>query len=45
MVYYRIPQVVEVSAGVDKQVMAAKQKNIYQFGRVVAFPLLAPKTE
>jgi hypothetical protein len=43
VVYYRIPQVVEVSAGVGKNLVAANQTTIYQFGRIVAFPLLAPK--
>jgi hypothetical protein len=43
VVYYRIPQVVEVSAGMDKTAIASKQKEIYQFGKIVSFPLLAPK--
>ncbi|MDR2038136.1 MAG: DUF4831 family protein [Bacteroidales bacterium] len=43
IVYYRIPQVVEVSAGIDKNVLVSRQKTVYQFGNIVSFPLLAPK--
>jgi hypothetical protein len=43
VVYYRIPQIVEVSAGVDKTTMVSKQKEIFQFGKIVTFPLLAPE--
>ncbi|MDR1667296.1 MAG: DUF4831 family protein [Bacteroidales bacterium] len=43
IVYYRIPQIVEISAGIDNNVMISKMKDIYQFGHIVSFPLLAPK--
>jgi hypothetical protein len=43
LIYYRIPQVVEISAGMDGNVLASKQKSICQFGNMVSFPLLAPK--
>ncbi|GHT79766.1 hypothetical protein FACS189464_4510 [Bacteroidia bacterium] len=43
VVYYRIPQIVEISAGVDKTTLASKHKEIYQFGKIVSFPLLAPE--
>ncbi|MDR0715092.1 MAG: DUF4831 family protein [Bacteroidales bacterium] len=43
IVYYRIPQIVEISAGIDKNVIISKMKDIYQFGHIVSFPLLAPK--
>ncbi len=42
-IYYRIPQVTAVSAGVDKNVMVNEQITIYQFGNLVSFPLVAPK--
>ncbi len=43
VIYYRIPQVVEISAGVGKDVMVNKQKAIYQLGNLVSLPLVAPK--
>ena len=43
LIYYRIPQVVEVSAGVDKNTMVRDQITICQFGNIVSFPLVAPK--
>ncbi|MDR2848807.1 MAG: DUF4831 family protein [Bacteroidales bacterium] len=43
VVYYRIPQIVEISAGTDKTTMVSKQKEIFQFGKIVSFPLLAPE--
>jgi len=43
VIYYRIPQVVEVSAGVDKTTLANDQITICQFGNIVSFPLVAPK--
>ncbi len=43
IVYYRIPQIVEVSAGVDKAVLVKEQATICQFGNIVSFPLIAPK--
>lgn len=43
MVYYRIPQVAEVSAGLDKTAIASNHVNIYQFGNLVSFPLIIPE--
>jgi len=43
IVYYRIPQVVEVFAGIDKNVLVSEHVTICQFGNVVSFPLMAPK--
>ena len=43
IIYYRIPQVVQISAGVDKNTMASEQVVVYQFGNIVSFPLVAPK--
>ncbi|MDR1671955.1 MAG: DUF4831 family protein [Bacteroidales bacterium] len=43
IVYYRIPQVVEVSAGVAGSTLVGKQKSIYQLGNLVSFPLLPQK--
>ena len=42
-VYYRIPQVVEVSAGIDRNTLVREHITICQFGNIVAFPLVAPK--
>ena len=42
LIYYRIPQIVEVTAGIDKNVMAREQITICQFGNIVTFPLVAP---
>jgi hypothetical protein len=42
LIYYRIPQVVEVSAGVDKTPLVSEQITICQFGNIVSFPLVAP---
>jgi hypothetical protein len=43
LIYYRIPQIVEISVGIDGNVLVNKQKDIYQFGHLVSFPLLSPK--
>lgn len=43
IIYYRIPQVVEISAGLDKSVITSKQRPIYQFGNLVSLPLIASK--
>ena len=43
IIYYRIPQVVEVLAGVDKNAMVNEYITICQFGNIVSFPLVAPK--
>jgi len=43
IIYYRIPQVVEVSAGVDTNTLVSDQITICQFGNIVSFPLIAPK--
>ena len=43
IIYYRIPQVVEVSAGVDTNTLVSDQITICQFGNLVSFPLIAPK--
>jgi hypothetical protein len=45
ILYYRIPQVVEVSAGVDNRTMVTEQITICQFGNIVSFPLVAPKSK
>ena len=42
IIYYRIPQVAEVSAGVEKNTMATEQVTVCQFGNMVSFPLIAP---
>ena len=42
LIYYRIPQVVEVSAGVDKTPLVSEQITICQLGHIVSFPLVAP---
>jgi hypothetical protein len=43
IIYYRIPQIVEVSAGVDRNRLAREFVTIYQFGNIVSFPLVPPK--
>ena len=43
IIYYRIPQVVEVSAGVDRNTLVREHITICQFGNIVSFPLVAPK--
>lgn len=43
IIYYRIPQVVEVSAGVDKNTLAREHITIFQLGNMVSFPLVTPK--
>jgi hypothetical protein len=43
IIYYRIPQIVEVSAGVDRNTLVREQIMICQFGNIVSFPLMAPK--
>ena len=45
IIYYRIPQVVEVSAGVDSNTLTREQITICQFGNIVSFPLMAPKSK
>ncbi|MDR1864178.1 MAG: DUF4831 family protein [Bacteroidales bacterium] len=40
IIYYRIPQIVEISTGLDGTVKSSKQARIYQFGNIVSFPLL-----
>jgi hypothetical protein len=42
-IYYRIPQSVEIAAGIDKNTLVRKQITIYQLGNIVSFPLIAPK--
>jgi len=42
IIYYRIPQIVEVTTGVGGNIMATEQVTIYQFGSLVSFPLFAP---
>ena len=41
IIYYRIPQIVEVSAGVDKNILAGERVTVCQFGNIVSFPLVA----
>jgi len=43
IIYYRIPQIVEVSAGVDQNTLMREHITIFQFGNIVSFPLTAPK--
>ena len=43
IIYYRIPRVVEVSAGVDRNTLVREYITICQFGNIVSFPLVAPK--
>lgn len=45
IVYYRIPQVVEISAGIDKTAMVKEYQAIYQFGSMVSFPLVVPQNK
>jgi len=42
VVYYRIPQIVEISAGVDKNTLTKEQVTVCQFGNIVSFPLVTP---
>ena len=41
-IYYRIPQIVEVSAGVDRNTLVREHIAICQMGNIVSFPLAAP---
>ena len=41
IIYYRIPQVVEVSAGVDRNTLVRENITICQLGNIVSFPLIA----
>ena len=43
IIYYRIPQVVEVSAGVGANTLVREHITICQFGNIVSFPLFVPK--
>jgi len=43
IIYYRIPQVVEISAGMDNNTLVSEQVTVYQFGNIVSFPLVAPQ--
>ncbi len=43
IVYYRIPQIVEVSVSANKELIVSRQKAIYQLGNIVSFPLIDPK--
>jgi len=43
IIYYRIPPVVEVSAGLDRSTLQSELFTICQFGNIVSFPLFAPK--
>jgi hypothetical protein len=42
IIYYRIPQVVEVMVGLGANVLSVEQIPICQLGSVVSFPLFAP---
>jgi hypothetical protein len=42
IIYYRMPQIVEISAGVDKNTLVKEQVTVCQFGNIVSFPLVAP---
>jgi len=39
VVYYRLPQIVEVTVGIDRNILVNEQVTIYQFGNIVSFPL------
>ena len=41
IIYYRIPQVVEVTAGVDRNTLVRENITICQLGNIVSFPLIA----
>ena len=43
IIYYRIPQIAEISAGVDKNTLVKEHVTVCQFGNIVSFPLMAPK--
>jgi len=43
IIYYRIPQVVEVTAGVDRNSLAREYVTICQLGNIVSFPLVPLK--
>ena len=43
IIYYRIPQVVEISAGVDRTTLVRERITVYQWGNIVSFPLAVPK--
>jgi hypothetical protein len=43
IIYYRIPQLVEISAGVDKNTLVREQVTVCQFGNIVSFPLVISK--
>ena len=43
IIYYRIPQILEVSAGIDKIILASQRVTVCQFGNIVSFPLITPK--
>ena len=42
IIYYRIPQIVEITAGYDINTMISEQVTICQFGNLVSFPLAPP---
>jgi hypothetical protein len=33
---------VEVTAGIDRNILVSEQVTVYQFGNIVSFPLVAP---
>jgi hypothetical protein len=43
IIYYRIPQVVEVTAGIDRNMLVSELVSVCQFGNIVSFPLVSPK--
>ena len=43
IIYYRIPQVVEVSAGLERKAFVSEQVTVYQFGNLTSFPLAPTK--
>jgi hypothetical protein len=45
IIYYRIPQIVEISSGVDKNTMVKEQVTVCQFGNIVSFPLIMPPSK
>ena len=42
IIYYRIPQIVEVTVGMERNILVSELVAIYQFGNIVSFPLMPP---
>ena len=39
IVYYRIPQTVEITAGIERNILVSELVSVCQFGNIVSFPL------